>query len=113
MKKNQELNSGVFNILVMGLEEALAFERHKAQGTIVEVNMRNYRWAKDRWPGRTVHCVEYETHNTMTIRKPGYLFERKPKRVRRIRIDDETLKRETERTNLTTTYPKLVPKRGS
>ncbi len=96
--------------IVKGLNEARAFERHKAQGTIVEVNMRNYRWAKDRWPGRTVHCTEYESHNTMTILKPGFL--ENPKRKRRIRIDDETLKTENARTCLTKSVPPFDPKRG-
>lgn len=79
--------------------------------TIIEVSMRNYRWAKVRWSDRTVHVSTYEGEDTLTVKKLG--FSMNSKRKRRIKIDNETLKRETERTELSAESTRLVPKRGS
>lgn len=87
-----------------------SYIRHKNQGTIIEVSMRNYRWAKDRWPGRTVHVTTYEGENTLTVLRPGFSMNSKCRR--RIVIDDETLKSERARTDLSRPANPLQPKRG-
>lgn len=78
--------------------------------TIIEISMRNYRWAKDRWPGRTVHVSVYEGEDTLTVLRPGFLYNRKCRR--RIVIDNETLVSERKRTELYKPSEPMVPKRG-
>lgn len=82
----------------------------KKSQAIIWVNQYNYRWAKDRYSHRDVRISVYLTDHELEITKPGYLSKRSLKR--RIRIDDETLKCERERTSLSTKSERLIPKRG-
>ena len=107
-EEDKNLNEGFMDFLE---NTCNSYIRHKNQGTIIEVSMRNYRWAKDRWPGRTVHVTTYEGENTLTVLRPGFSMNSKCRR--RIVIDDETLQRERKRTTLSATYSRLIPKRGS
>lgn len=83
---------------------------HTRKKTIVWVSQNNYRWAPSRWPDRDVRIETGLSDNELEITKPGFLYE--PKLKRRIKIDNETLISERERTTLSATYSRPVPKRG-
>lgn len=83
----------------------------KRRSSTIWVNMHDYKWAVTRWPTREVCIDTYLWPGDIRITKPGYLFNKKRKRL--IKVDDETFKRETKGASITTTHPRLVPKRGS
>lgn len=81
----------------------------------VWVSQYTYRWAQYQWPDRQVSIDTYLSDNMIRITYPGYLHDKKLKKL--IRIDDETFKRQSKRAEISIRdkrYPLRVrPKLGA
>jgi len=64
------------------------------------VNMDTFRWAKEYWKHEDVKIDTYVPAGKLMITVPGFLINKRRKRM--VRIDYETCKLQSERAEITT-----------